>query len=222
MLIRPAEPDRDAAACAAIYAPFVRDTAVSFEEVPPTAEEFAQRISRLAPTHPFLVADEGAGAVGFAYGAPHRERAAYRWATDVAVYLAEQARGRGLGRALYTELLAHLAAQGFTQACGGIALPNPASVALHEALGFELVGVYRAIGFKAGAWRDVAWYQRDLRGGDGGGPPREPRPPGVAAAAPRGGPGLSSSSSASVGQASTARRASATRSGGTSATSMIG
>jgi phosphinothricin acetyltransferase len=163
MQIRPADPERDAAACAAIYAPFVTDTAVSLEDVAPPAAEFGERIARLQLTHPFLVADEGAGAVGFAYGSPHRERPGYRWAADVSVYLAEQARGRGIGRALYAALLERLTDQGFFMACAGITLPNAASVALHESFGFERVGVYRRIGWKAGAWRDVAWFQCPLR-----------------------------------------------------------
>ena len=163
MLIRAADPEGDAAACAAIYAPFVTDTAVSFEDAPPSPAAFAERIARLSRTHPYLVADEGGVAVGFAYGSPHRERPSYRWAADVSVYLAEQARGRGIGRALYAALLRQLTDQGMFVACAGITLPNAASVALHESLGFERVGVYRRIGWKAGSWRDVAWYQCPLR-----------------------------------------------------------
>lgn len=185
VMIRDADPDRDAAACAAIYAPFVADTGVSMEDRPPTAQEFAERIARMSRTYPYLVADEGAGAIGFAYGSQHRERAGYRWAVDVSVYLAAESRGRGIGRALYAELIPRLAAQGFWIACAGITVPNEASVGLHESFGFERVGVYRRIGWKAGAWRDVAWYQRPLRAvtddtgeGDGKtGPPPEPDPP---------------------------------------------
>lgn len=179
--IRDADPDRDAAPCAAIYAPYVRETSVSLETEPPSEEEFAARIVRLSASYPFLVADEGAGAVGFAYGSQHRERAGYRWAADVSVYLAGSARGRGLGRALYTELIRRLTEQGFWIACAGITLPNPESIGLHESFGFERVGIYRRIGWKAGAWRDVAWYQRPLRdaGGDAGAaePPTEPSAP---------------------------------------------
>lgn len=179
VIIRAADPDRDAQACASIYAPFVADTEVSMEEQVPATAEFAERIERLSRTHPYLVADDGDGAVGFAYGSPHRERRGYRWAADVSVYLAESARGRGIGRALYTDLLAALTAQGFWMACAGITLPNPASVGLHESFGFQQVGVYRRIGWKAGAWRDVAWYQLPLRGpaNDRDGPPPEPLPP---------------------------------------------
>jgi phosphinothricin acetyltransferase len=177
--IRPADPERDATACAAIYAPFVTETAVSFEDCAPSPAVFADRIARLQTTHPFLVADEAAGVVGFAYGSPHRDRPGYRWAADVSVYIAEHARGRGVGRGLYAALLERLTTQGFFVACAGITLPNAASVALHESFGFERIGVYRRIGWKAGAWRDVAWFQCALREVVrlDGGPPAEPLAP---------------------------------------------
>jgi L-amino acid N-acyltransferase YncA len=177
MLIRPADPARDAGACAEIYAPFVRDSAVSFEEQAPDAAEFARRIERTSSGYPWLVAEDPDGIVaGYAYGSAHRERAAYRWAVDVAVYVSASHRRRGVGRALYEELFERLAAQGFHVACAGIALPNDASVALHEALRFQPVGVYRRIGWKAGAWRDVGWWQRELLP-TGDGPPAASRPP---------------------------------------------
>src|SRR5437868_3352900 len=144
-LIRDADPARDAAACAAVYAPFVTDSAASFEERPPTPEEFGQRIERISKTHPWLVADDAGRVVGFAYGCPHRERAAYRWAADVSVYVDPKRHRRGYGRALYRDLLALLAAQGLYIACAGVTLPNEASVALHESLGFAPVGIYRRI-----------------------------------------------------------------------------
>ena len=173
MEIRNADPDRDAAACAAIYAPFVRDTAVTFEETPPGQQAFADRIERLSETHVFLVAEDETGiTAGFAYGGPHRERVAYRWSTEVSVYLDPRYHRRGLGRALYAELFPLLAGRGFHVALAGITLPNPASVALHEACGFTPVGVYRAIGWKAGAWRDVGWWQLPLT--DNPGPPADP------------------------------------------------
>jgi L-amino acid N-acyltransferase YncA len=174
--IRHADPDRDGAACAAIYAPFVTDTAVSFEEEPPSAGQLAELIGRISVTHPWLVADEGDAVAGFAYGSPHRTRASYRWAVDVTVYVGDGNRRRGIGRALYGALLPLLARQGLRVACAGITLPNPASVALHEACGFTPVGVYRRIGWKAGAWRDVGWWQLELVP-PGDGPPAEPGPP---------------------------------------------
>jgi L-amino acid N-acyltransferase YncA len=163
MQIRAADPDLDAAACAAIYAPFVAASATSFEEKPPDAAEFARRIERLSATHSFLIAEGERGVAGFAYGGPHRARPAYRWATEVSVYIDQRDQRRGMGRALYASLLPVLASRGYVTALAGITIPNPASVALHESLGFEPVGVYRQIGFKAGAWRDVGWWQKSLR-----------------------------------------------------------
>ena len=175
--IRSADPDRDAAACAAIYAPHVEASATSFEAQPPTAAELADRIERTVATHPWLVAENDGGVIGFAYACEHRTRAAYRWAADVSIYLAEPNRGQGLGRALYEVLLERLREQRFRVACAGVTLPNEASVRLHESLGFTPVGVYRRIGWKAGAWRDVGWWQLDLSP-DGEDPPEEPLPPG--------------------------------------------
>lgn len=176
MLIRDAEPARDAAACAAIYAPFVTRSAISLEELAPDDREFARRIEKRLHTHPWLIAERDGVTVGFAYGAPHRERAAYRWAADVSVYVGDGYRRAGIGRALYEALLALLTQQGLHVACAGITLPNDASVGLHEALGFTPVGVYRRIGFKCGEWRDVGWWQVDLVPA-GHAPPDPPGPP---------------------------------------------
>jgi phosphinothricin acetyltransferase len=176
-LIRPADPARDAAACAAIYAPHVEDGAVSFEQRAPIPDEMAARIEKVQATHPWLVAESGGGAIGYAYACQYMERAAYRWAASVSVYVAIEHRGKGLGRALYEDLFARLRAQRFQVACAGITLPNEASVALHESLGFEAVGISSRVGWKAGAWRDVGWWQRELAPAGPGIPP-EPLPPG--------------------------------------------
>lgn len=178
MLIRHAQPDAntDGAACAAIYAPFVEHTGISFETTPPDATEFARRIEDLAATHAFLVAEDVQGVAGFAYGAPHRERAAYRWATEVSVYIDKRAQRRGIGRALYGRLLPLLAERGLWTALAGVALPNPASVALHEACGFTPIGVYHQIGFKLGRWFDVGWWELALQNGDGPPDDLNPRP----------------------------------------------
>ncbi len=205
MRIRPANSVRDAEAIAAIYAPFVTDTVVSFEDVPPTADEMAARIERLTSTHPWLVAEDPGEILGYAYACPHRERAAYRWTAEVTVYVDPQHQRRGVGRALYTALLERLAELEYRVALAVIALPNDASVGLHEACGFKLVGVYRRIGYKFDNWWDVGWWQLDLGSGD-----LETQNY------------SSSSSSASVGHWSTARRASPIRSGGTSDSSRIG
>jgi phosphinothricin acetyltransferase len=154
--------ESDAAAMLAIYEPIVRQTIISFELEPPDEAEMRRRIATTLEHWPWLVCVSGADLLGYAYASQHRSRAAYRWAVDVSAYVHPSARRRGLGRALYTALLALLPLQGYTNAYAGIALPNPASVALHEAAGFEPVGVYRSVGFKLGAWRDVGWWQRSL------------------------------------------------------------
>lgn len=175
-VVREALGERDAAGCLEIYGPYVRDTAVSFEERVPTVEELGQRIRDTSATHPWLVLEEAGHVVGFAYGSRHRVRAAYRWAADVTVYVAPSHHHRGVGRRLYGELLQRLRRQGFQAACAGITLPNAASVGLHRALGFEPVGVYRRIGFKHGAWHDVSWWQLEFAPASDA-PPREPRGP---------------------------------------------
>lgn len=172
--IRDAEPARDAAACAAIYAPHVEGSPVSFEEEAPSAEEMAARIERYRASHAWLVAEREGRVIGYAYATAFNERPAYRWSTSVSVYVAAEARGEGVGRRLYEALFERLRERGFRIACAGITLPNEASEALHGRLGFELVGVNRAIGWKQGAWRDVGWYQLELAA-PGDGPPAEPR-----------------------------------------------
>ena len=172
--IRDADPARDAEVCAAIYAPHVEGSAVSFEESAPDAAELAARIERYGESHAWLVAEREERVVGYAYATAFNERPAYRWSASVSVYVAEEARGVGVGRALYEALFARLRERGFRTACAGITLPNEASTRLHESLGFEQVGVNRQIGWKEGAWRDVGWYQRELAPA-GEGPPPEPR-----------------------------------------------
>jgi L-amino acid N-acyltransferase YncA len=161
MLIRHADPD-DAAGCLKVYAPFADGTAISFEDHAPSVRDFQHRIERVSRTHAFLVAEDGERIAGFAYAGVHRERPAYRWSAEVSVYLGEDYRGQRLGRALYEPLFALLEEQGYRMLLAGISLPNPASMALHTGIGFEEVGVYRRIGWKAGAWRDVVWLARQL------------------------------------------------------------
>jgi phosphinothricin acetyltransferase len=171
--IRPATP-YDAAAIAAVYRPYVVDSVISFETEAPDAGEIARRMSSL-PRLPWLVAERAGQVVGYAYGSAHRARAAYRWAADVSVYLAPGEGGQGVGRALYDRLLGLLLGLGYVRAYAGIALPNPASVGLHESLGFTLVGVYRQVGYKHGGWHDVGWWQLALADPPPADPP-EPRP----------------------------------------------
>jgi L-amino acid N-acyltransferase YncA len=177
VLIREADAAQDAAACAAIYAPSVEHGIASFEERAPTAEQMGARIQTTSAGWPWLVAELDGAVAGYAYGSGHHTRPAYRWAADVSVYVDAAHHRRGVARALYVELLARLSDQGFYEVCAGISLPNPASVALHESLGFRPVGVYREIGFKFGRWWDVGWWQRTLRARQRGQLPREPRPP---------------------------------------------
>lgn len=174
LTIRDADSTRDAAACAAIYAPHVEGSPVSFEERAPDAAEMAARIERYGASHAWLVAERGGEVVGYAYATAFNERPAYRWSASVSVYVAESARGQGLGCALYEALFDRLRERGFRMACAGITLPNEASVGLHEALGFERTGVNREIGWKEGAWRDVGWFQLELTAAPAG-PPPEPR-----------------------------------------------
>jgi phosphinothricin acetyltransferase len=167
-MVRPAT-THDAEACAAIYAPYVTDTAITFEEDPPTTADMAGRIAGAIAW--FVLEDEGRVA-GYAYAAPFHPRAAYRWACEVSVYLELGRRRTGAGRALYDALLPHLARRGYRQAIAGMTLPNAASEGFHRAYGFEPVGTYRRIGYKDGAWHDVAWTQRALARGED--PPVEP------------------------------------------------
>jgi len=171
--IRDADPARDAGACAAIYAPHVEDGAVSFEERAPDTAEMAARIERYGASHAWLVAERGGQIVGYAYATAFNERPAYRWSASVSVYVTEEARGSGVGRALYQALFERLRQCGFHMACAGITLPNEASVGLHASLGFEQTGLNREIGWKHGAWRDVGWFQLELTPA-GDAPPAEP------------------------------------------------
>ncbi len=165
-VLRIAKPG-DAAEIAAIYAPYVRETVISFEINPPDTDEMLRRITATLTTYPWLVAESEGRVVGYAYASQHRTREAYRWACDVAVYLSPEVQGQGLGSRLYTELLRILTAQGFRIAYGGIALPNAASVALHERLEFRHLGTYTQVGFKLGQWHDVGWWQRTLSSEEG-------------------------------------------------------
>jgi phosphinothricin acetyltransferase len=172
-LVRDATVD-DAAACARIYEPYVRDTVVSFELEPPTAAEVAGRITAALARHAWLVLEDDGRVVGYAYGSTFNARAAYDWTTSVSVYVEPGRRRTGAGRALYTALLDRLAARGYRTALAGIALPNDASVGLHTAMGFELVGTYRRVGWKLGRWNDVARYQRPLGDPTDDPPPERP------------------------------------------------
>ena len=153
----------DAPAIAAIYAPFCETNAVSFEVVAPTPAEMASRIRSITAQFPWLVAESDGAVAGYAYAGRHHERAAYQWAVSTGIYIGEPYRKRGVGKALYAVLFELLRLQGYYKATAGITLPNPASIALHERVGFTPVGIYRGIGFKQGEWRDVAWYEAEVQ-----------------------------------------------------------
>ena len=162
MRVRRAAPE-DAGFIAATYRPFVEDHWTSFETEAPDADEIARRMAAAGDAYPWLIAENEAGhPLGYAYGTRHRARAAYQTSVETAIYMAEPARGTGAGKRLYTALLERLAAQNFIMAFAGVALPNPASQALHEACGFARIGLFPSIAFKHGAWRDTEWWARPL------------------------------------------------------------
>ncbi|NBH05817.1 GNAT family N-acetyltransferase [Amycolatopsis sp. SID8362] len=154
----------DAPACAALYAPYVTDTAISFETEPPDDAEMARRITA---AHAWFVLEDDGHVAGYAYATPFATRAAYRWSCETSIYLERGRRRTGAGRALYETLFERLREHGFHRAFAGMTLPNEASAGLHRALGFEPAGVYRRVGWKHGAWHDVAWVQRDLNATEG-------------------------------------------------------
>jgi L-amino acid N-acyltransferase YncA len=162
----------DAERCAAIYAPYVTDTAITFELRPPSAAQMAERIAAASRGHAWVVLEHAGRVVGYAYGSSFNPRDAYRWSCEVSVYVEMGRRRTGAGRALYEHLFGLLAQRGMRMGVAGMTLPNDASVGLHRGLGFEPVGTYRRIGYKLGAWHDVAWMQRPLAPGSD--PPVEP------------------------------------------------
>lgn len=157
-MIRPVQP-ADAQALADIYNPYIRDTTITFEEEPVTAEEMAARIAKVTATHPWLVCEEEGRVVGYAYSSVWRARAAYRHATETAIYFAMEQCGKGHGVALYQALLDELRQRGFHLVLGGLALPNEASVRLHEKLGFRKAGHMREAGRKFNRWIDVGFWE---------------------------------------------------------------
>lgn len=166
----------DAAAIADIYRPFVEATVVTFDETAPDTAEFAARITSNSGTYPWLIADDNGKVAGYAYASQYRSRLAYRWSVDVAIYLHEDFRGQGLGRQLYSALFDELRHLGFYNAYAGITIPNPASLGLHKAMGFEPIGIYKNVGYKLGRWLDVQWLSLQLQ--DPKNQPSDPLPAG--------------------------------------------
>ena len=160
-MLRPVAPS-DAQALADIYNPYIRDTIITFEEEPVTAEEMASRIAKVTGAYPWLVWEEDGVVAGYAYGSSWRSRHAFRFSVETTIYLASQHQGRGIGTQLYQALLAALAARGFHSALGCLGLPNESSVRLHEKLGFRKVGHMQDAGWKFGAWVAVGFWERIL------------------------------------------------------------
>jgi L-amino acid N-acyltransferase YncA len=160
--IRAATPD-DAEPLLAIYRPFVLQTAISFELEPPSPAEFRARIERSLAEWAWVVAERDGRPVGYAYATAHRPRGAYKWSVEPSVYIEPGHHRLGIGTLLYDALMPRLAERGYCNAYAGITLPNEPSVALHRRVGFELVGVFRSVGRKFGAWHDVSWWHRRLR-----------------------------------------------------------
>ncbi len=164
--------EADAEHMLSIYAPVVRETAISFELEPPSIDEFRSRIRSTLTRTPWLLCEIDGSVAGYAYAGPLRTRQAYQWSVEVTVYVHADYRRLGVGSAVYTSLFECLRLMGYMNAYGGIALPNPGSVGLHESMGFFHVGTYRNVGYKLGAWHDVGWWQLELMS-----PPTEPTPP---------------------------------------------
>ncbi|MCY4732212.1 GNAT family N-acetyltransferase [Natronomonas gomsonensis] len=164
----------DADAIASIYRHYVEETAITFEEVPPDAEEIERRIADTVETYPWFVAEADGSVVGYAYAGGLRKRSAYRWVTELSVYVQRSARSVGVGSALYEALLETLSEQGFASAYGVVTLPNPESVGFHEAFGFERAALLPEAGYKHGEWHDVAWFERGLA--DRSDDPADPTP----------------------------------------------
>jgi phosphinothricin acetyltransferase len=161
-LIRVAR-EADAEAMLAIYAPVVRETPASFELVPPSLEEYRRRIASVLETMPWLVCEEGNEILGYTYASRFRPRPAYQWTAEVTVYVHPRRQRRAVGRALYAALFDGLRLQGYRSAVAVITVPNPGSVALHEAVGFLPAGVFRSVGYKLGRWHDVGFWQLALQ-----------------------------------------------------------
>ena len=157
-MIRPATA-ADAPQIAEIYNQHVRETVITFEEQPVADEEMARRIAETMAEYPWLVSELDGVMVGYAYASSWKRRSAYRYAVESTIYLAPEFHGRGLGSELYRALIAEMRARGFHCAIGGISLPNPASIALHEKLGYKHIGQFREVGWKFGKWVDVGHWE---------------------------------------------------------------
>ncbi|MCB0327221.1 MAG: N-acetyltransferase [Bdellovibrionales bacterium] len=153
---------KDCQAMLDIYAPYVCDTAISFEEEIPALESFQEKFSKISFLYPWLVLERNGQTIGYAYACAHRERSAYRFSCETSVYVDQNHHGQGIGSSLYQALFALLQAQGYCQVFAGVTQPNPASHEIHRSFGFVPIGTYQNIGYKFEAWHDVRWYQKEL------------------------------------------------------------
>lgn len=162
LLIRPAEIN-DAQSILDIYSPYIRQTVITFETEVPTLSEFSKRVETILQNYPYLVCETSGKIVGYAYASRHRERAAYRYSTDLSIYVDMAYRHQGIGKRLYAELFKALESYPYYTAYASITLPNESSVGLHKAFGFQKIGVYHNVGYKAGKWLDVGWFEKPLK-----------------------------------------------------------
>lgn len=161
VLIRTASAE-DAAALLEIYAPYILETAITFEYDVPTVDEFARRITHTLRRYPYLAAETGGKIVGYAYASPFKERAAYDWAAETSIYVAQDCRGMGVGTRLYTKLEDILRRQNIVNSNACIAYPNPESIRFHEKMGYRTVAHFTKCGYKLGSWYDMIWMEKML------------------------------------------------------------
>lgn len=166
--IRFADPARDAAGILAVYAPYIRETAVTFETEVPALEAFTARVAGFCADFPYLVLEADGELAGYAYAHRQAERAAYAWNAELSIYLAGKWRGKGLGAPLYRLLERLLAMQGYVNLYGVITASNAGSIRLHEKLGYRQTGLHEKTGWKFGQWHDVAWLHKRVREGEPG------------------------------------------------------
>jgi len=146
----------------ALYEPYVKNTAITFEVEVPSIEEFGNRIRSIAAEYPYIVCLSDRTIIGYAYAHRHMERAAYQWNAELSVYIGSRSQGRGIGKRLYAALMAILELQNVKNVYGGVTSPNEKSEKLHESLGFTKLGTYRNTGYKCGAWHDVIWFEKAI------------------------------------------------------------
>lgn len=161
MVIRTATVE-DASAILEIYAPYVQETAITFEYEVPSLEEFRQRIAHTLKKYPYLVAEEEGRILGYAYASAFKTRAAYSWSVETSIYVEWNSRGKHVGQALYAALEDLLRRQNVCNLCACIAYPNPVSEAFHRAWGYETIAHFHHSGYKSGEWWDMIWMEKAL------------------------------------------------------------